>query len=170
MGRRPRGPVVALIAVTALALAGALFAPRPVVRVQGRETGATLLCLALPPDGRVTLVFQNSLYGGEVRETYRATGDGRLTRIDMTTERAAAAEYYAWDGRVTRVANGYRVTGPPVRTNALPVLLDRIGQHRLRMGDEEYALTTPDMDPIAAELRVATAPVLARWLPADGDC
>lgn len=170
MGRRLRWPVTGMLAVITLALAGALIAPRPMVRVQARESGAARFCRALPPNGRVTLVFQNSIYGGEVRETYQATGDGRLTRIEMTTENAAAAEYYAWDGRVARVADGYRVTGPPLTTGTLPVLLDTIGRHRLRIAGDEYALTAPGMPPVAAELRVTNAPLLARWLPFTDDC
>src|SRR5688500_16015508 len=95
-------------------VAGSLLTPAaPAFVAADAEPGAILFCRAMPGGERVALVFTHSMYGGDVREEYAAGRDGRIRRVEMTTANAAAAEYYAYDGAVTRVGERFRVEAPP---------------------------------------------------------
>ncbi|HUG61040.1 MAG TPA: hypothetical protein VMP03_04305 [Methylomirabilota bacterium] len=132
-----------LFLTAALLLAGAVFIPAaPVFLATNAETGATIFCRPLPGDERVALVFTHSMYGGDVREVYAAGDDGRLRRVEMTTANAAAAEYYAYDGAVSRVGDRYRVEVPPASFDEIVVRVDRIGAQRLVWDGGDFDLLT----------------------------
>jgi hypothetical protein len=117
----------------------------------------------------VILVFTHSMYGGEVRETWRVDGDA-MARERIVTDRAAAAEYYATGGETRPVGGGYEVIGPPLRTDALAFRIDRIGDHRLRIGDEEIPLAEMVDGSVGATLSAAQVPLLARLFDPNAGC
>ena len=134
---RRLGPLMILLA--AVALAGALAQPVTVLRAVTRD-GDVLVCRTIGAGDPVTLVFTHSMYGGEVRETWRVA-DGGLARDRIVTEREAAAEYYATDGAVEWAEDGFVVVSPPLEVEALTVRVDGIGRHRLRFeGGDEMSL------------------------------
>lgn len=159
-------PLAAL--VLALTVAGTLAQPVAVLTVNISD-GKTLVCRRMEAGDTVTLVFTHSMYGGEVRETWRADGN-MLVRGRIVAERAAAAEYYATDGRTQRVDGGYEVIVAPLQASELPFRIDQIGNHRLRIDDEEIALTSEVSGPTGATLSASQAPLLARIVDSDTDC
>jgi len=152
------------LTLAALLAFGIALAPGPVVTLT-TGSGERIFCRSVAVSEPFALVFQHSVYGGEVREELKVQAD-RLLRTGMTTENAAAAEYYAYDGRVLPDADGFRVVVAPLPLDTLPVVLDRVGQHRLRFTDTEVAVTNPGDDPIRATLAVASSPLIARTLMA----
>lgn len=154
--------------VLALAAIGALAQPVQSVAVKTSD-GNALVCRLVNRGTAVTLVFTHSMYGGEVRETWRADGN-MLVRDRIVAERAAAAEYYATDGRTQRVDGGYEVIVAPLQASELPFRIDQIGNHRLRIDDEEIALTSEVSGPTGATLSASQAPLLARIVDSDTDC
>jgi hypothetical protein len=138
MGRR-----AALAGGASLGLLGmlmaALFQAVPMLQVTTGE-GTQLSCVALSPGDLVTLSFTHSMYGGFVQETYALDDDGRLARQTIVTENAAAAEYYATDGRVRQVRGGYEVLAGPFVTVELVVRVDGVGNHRLQVSDMDWPL------------------------------
>lgn len=165
----PGGRVGALAAlVLAAALAGLALAPVTLVRVVTGE-GEVLACRRVAPGDPVTLAFTHSMYGGEVRETWRVDG-ARLARAGIETDNAAAAEYYATDGAVARTQRGFAVIAPPLAVARLPVRIDAIGDHRLRVGGEEIALARRVDGSVAATLSVARAPWVTWVVDRDAGC
>src|SRR5690606_36154470 len=123
--------------------------------------GKTLVCRRMEAGDTVTLVFTHSMYGGEVRETWRI--DGRtLAREQIVTDNAAAAEYYATGGETRRVDGGYEVIVPPMRVTTLPFRIDQIGDHRLRFGDEEFSLAERVEDSAGATLSATQVSLILR--------
>ena len=105
------------------------------------ETGDRLLhCRALPPGERVVLAYTNSMYGGDVRETYQVTWRGTLRRLTMHTAHPAAADYYAFTADVSRDGELYRVDVPPAEFSEIAVRVDRVGAPRLIVAEVETAL------------------------------
>src|SRR5665811_504281 len=147
---RGQWPVVATLA--AIALVGLLLQPLTVVKVATAD-GAVLACRRIAPASVVTLVFTHSMYGGEVRESWRADGS-RLARVRIETDNAAAAEYYATNGRVERTDHGFTLIAPPLEVGALAIRVDQIGKHRLRFGAEELSLSDQVDGSAAAEMSV----------------
>lgn len=128
------GVILALLGIAALSAQ-----PSLVLRATTGE-GIVLACEQVAPGTTVDLTFTHSMYGGFVRETYRVTPDGRLGRERIVTERAAAAEYYATDGRTRRVDDGHEVIAPPFTTEALVIRVDARGDHRLVVGATTWHL------------------------------
>lgn len=154
-----------LLAITAI---GALAQPVQVVTVR-TDDGNVLVCRQVAPGSSATLVFTHSMYGGEVRETWRVDGD-RLDRVRIVTDNAAAAEYYATDGETRRVAGGYEVITPPMRVEALPFRIDHIGNHRLRLSGEEISLAREIDGSAGAALTSSQVPLIARLADPDAGC
>lgn len=102
-------------------------------------TDRPLVCRRLPPDG-FALAFDHSMYGGEVRERFVPTPDGRLRLLATTTANAAAAEYYAYDRSVVAEGGRFRIDAPPREFPAIVVRVDEVGDHRLLVGAETLDL------------------------------
>ena len=138
----------------ALLTMGAMLATiliQPVTWVQATtDDGTRLACARVDADTPITLVFTHSMYGGFVAEDYQLRADGVLERQRMTTENAAAAEYYATDGQVRAGDDGYEVIAPPFSTDALAIRVDARGDHRLTIGARTWAL----YDMLGASTRV----------------
>jgi hypothetical protein len=127
------------------------------------ETGARLACEPLGHGERVVLVFTHSMYGGDVREEYVAGSDGRLRRVEMTTANAAAAEYYAHDGRVTRLDDRFRVDAPPASFDEIVVRVDDVGRHRLLRNGGELDLLAAVGQGTPVRLDVVRLGPVDRW-------
>lgn len=132
-------------------LATALMQPVSLLRVE-TEMGELTLCTPVDAGSPVTLAFTHSMFGGFVRETYTIEGD-RLVRQQIVTENAAAAEYYATDGRIQRVPEGYEVLAGPFSTDELVVRVDAIGNHRLTAGETSWQLFEIFREP--AQVRIS---------------
>lgn len=102
--------------------------------------GARLGCVRVDGETPITLRFTHSMFGGAVSETYRVRDDGLLERRRMVTENAAAAEYYATDGAIRAVPDGYEVIAPPFATDRLAIRVDARGNHHLTIGTAEWPL------------------------------
>jgi hypothetical protein len=148
------------VLLVALVATGSVLMPGPVVTLT-TDAGDRIACRSVAEEETFALVFTHSMYGGEVRETF-AIADQRLIRTAVTTENAAAAEYYAYDGQVEPDPDGFRVIVSPLPLDEVVIQLDRIGQQRLRFGDTEIALTEPGTEPTRAILKVASMPLIAR--------
>lgn len=109
------------------------------VRVTTGE-GDIVACTEVMPGTPVSLEFTHSMFGGFVREHYRATSDGRLARERFVTENAAAAEYYGTDGRIRETREGYEVLAGTFVTDDLVVRVDQRGDHWLTIGDARMHL------------------------------
>jgi hypothetical protein len=166
MIRRAQWPTA--VTLGAIALIGLLLQPVGVLRV-ATASGDALACRAMGRDDRVTLVFTHSMYGGEVRETWRVDGDA-LARVGIETDTAAAAEYYATDGAVERTGSGFAVIAPPLRLAELPFRIDGIGDHRLRFADAEIALAERVDGSMGATMSARQVPLLARIVDRDAGC
>lgn len=147
---------------------GALAQPVQVMAVATSD-GRTLVCRRVDPGETVTLVFTHSMYGGEVRETWRVDGN-HLDRVRIVTDNAAAAEYYAIDGKTRRVDGGFEVIVPPLRAGSLPFRIDHIGNHRLRFGGEEVSLASEVEGSAGATLTASQTPLVARLVDGDAGC
>jgi hypothetical protein len=130
--------IVALVAIGAM-LAASLLQPASWLRVV-TEDGTLLACARIDEETPVTLAFTHSMYGGFVREVYHLRPDGLLERQRMVTENAAAAEYYATDGKTRHTAEGYEVLASPFVTDRLVIRVDARGQHELTIGGTMYPL------------------------------
>ncbi len=117
-----------------------LLQPVLMLRVTTAE-GATVICSRVAPGTAITLEFTHSMYGGFVRETYRVSHDGTLERERIVTKNAAAAEYYASDGRTRHVTGGYEVLAAPFTADDLVVRVDDRGNHKLSINSTSYRLT-----------------------------
>lgn len=160
-GRSPasppvRAPVAILIALLGLMLPG--ISRQPTLSLTATtDTGTALVCERVRPGTPVVLTFTHSMYGGSVRETYVATADGTLTREKIVTANAAAAEYYATDGRVERTSDGYRVIAPPFATRTLVIRVDARGAHWLTVGPATFRLADRVTEPTQVRIGVAAA-------------
>lgn len=146
-------PVAFSLLLCLIGLPGMLLQPALVLRVTTGD-GVALICTRVAAGTAVVLEFTHSMYGGFVREMYRIDSDGDLKRQRIITENAAAAEYYALDGRTQRVDDVYEVLGTPFRTKRLVVRVDTRGNHRLTIGATVYRLTDilPDSTQIAVRV------------------
>lgn len=167
MAPRPP-PRAAVVALTGLAVAGALLAPSaPALVATDLTTGRVVLCRPMTGDDTVALVFTHSMYGGDVVEEYAVTRDARLRRVAMTTANAAAAEYYAHTAGVVRDGDRFRVDVPAAEFPDLIVRVDRVGAHRLRVGAETLDLVAATGD--RHRLRLVAKPLgVARRLAGRG--
>jgi hypothetical protein len=130
---------VTTVAAVLLLLAGAM-APSVVVY---DETGdRVVLCRPVERDEEIVLAFTNSMYGGDVRETYHVTRNGRLRRVAMHTEHPAAADYYAFTADVIPEGDLYRIDVPPAEYAEIAVRIDRVGAPRLIVDGGEIDLLT----------------------------
>ena len=128
------GPILILALVAIGVMLGvSLLQPVSWVRVVTAE-GTLVACARVDVDTPIALTFTHSMFGGFVTERYRLDADGMLERQAMVTENAAAAEYYATDGRIRPVAGGYEVVTPPFATDRLVIRVDARGDHRLTVG------------------------------------
>jgi len=163
--------IAGLVLAVAL-VSGAGLTPVTVLRVTSPD-GAIAICASVRHGETITLVFRNSMFGGDVRETFEVTADRSLPRTRVVTENAASAEYYAWDGRVQPVADGFEVVVPPQVYPELVIRVDQVGRHRLRIGDREIALFPMVQGSAPARLHVAREPLICRIVRAvdqDGGC
>ncbi|HYH11600.1 MAG TPA: DUF1850 domain-containing protein [Thermomicrobiales bacterium] len=164
----PAGRMRSLVALLVVATLAGLAQPVSVLRVVTTE-GEVLACRAMGRDDRVTLVFTHSMYGGEVRETWRAEA-GDLARVRIVADRAAAAEYYATDGATRPVEGGFEVVAPPLRVPELRFRVDQIGNHRLRFGDEEIAVAENVGGSAGSTMSVARVPLILRVIDREAGC
>lgn len=140
-----------IVVVTGMLLTTSVTAVRLV-----QEDGTILVCERTAPDDRVILTFTHSMYGGDVTEIWTTTEHG-LDRQQMLTDNAAAAEYYAWDGRVERSGDRFLVVTQPLHEDVLVVRVDQIGRHRLTIGDEAFDLAAM----VGSTAQVSIEPVSA---------
>jgi hypothetical protein len=155
-----RAPLAILIAIALLGLTLPGISRQPALSLTATtDTGMTLVCERVQPGTLVTLTFTHSMYGGDVSETYAAAPDGTLARRRIVTANAAAAEYYATDGRVDRTGTGYEVIAPPFTTRELVIRADARGDHRLTVGGETRSLAA-----------LLDAPTQVRIALAEGGC
>lgn len=156
-----RLPAVSALAVIAgILLAGALLTPVSVVRVQP-DGSQPIICQKLATAETIHVSFTHSMYGGLVTETWRTEGPA-LARSRIVTENAAAAEYYAWDGRIRAAPDGYEVIASPARTTLLRVMVDDIGNHHLRIGSGTWHLAALLDTPVPITISVSQQS-LAAW-------
>ena len=147
--------------LTVVLVAGAGLTPIAVLRVSFPD-GEIATCASVRRGEAVTLIFRNSMFGGDVRETFEVTGDRSLLRTRVVTDNAASAEYYAWDGQIAPVADGFQVVVPPQAYAALTIRVDQIGRHRLRIGEREIALFPLVQGSAPARLHIAREPLVSR--------
>lgn len=140
--------VVATIGI-GIMLATSLLQPVTWLQVT-TDDGTRIACARVDEDTPITLVFTHSMYGGFVAEHYRLRADGMLERERMVTENAAAAEYYATDGRIRQTTEGYEVLAAPFVADELPIRVDARGDHQLTIGRVTYPL----YDQLEASTRV----------------
>lgn len=136
-----------------LALPGILLQPGRLVSVT-TDDGRVLVCRRITPDERITLTFTHSMFGGDVRETYRADAEGVLVRERIVADNAAAAEYYATDGRTERHADGYEVISAPFSTHELVIRVDDRGNHRFTVGQTTSNLANAVSQPTQVRVSI----------------
>lgn len=148
-----------LLAGVGLGLMLAMSLLQPVTWVEAVATGDTrLACARVDATTPVTLVFTHSMYGGNVSERYRLRDDDMLERQRIVTENAAAAEYYATDGRIRQVDGGYEVLASPFVTERLVIRVDARGNHRLTIGATTWPLYDQLQDSARIELEAKRTP------------
>jgi hypothetical protein len=158
-----RGATIAAAVVTIVILVGVLLTPVTIMQAITAE-GEPLVCARVHPDTSMVLTYTHSMFGGKVWETYRLGDDDALRRTRMMAERAAAAEYYAWDGAVAAVDDGYEVLVPEQEFDALAIRVDQIGNHRLEIGGESYDLASMVDGSARVWLEITSQPLLAQVL------
>lgn len=136
--RGPRWSRLVIVVILVVVLPFALI-PSRLIEARDVSTGTLLGC-----GGSMTLHFTHSMFGGVVAETYEATSAG-VERTRLVTERAAAAEYYAWTDEVVRVEAGFEVLVTPHAFDAIVVLVDEIGEHRLFVNGADLVLNLRSM-------------------------
>jgi hypothetical protein len=130
--------LLALVGVAAM-LGTAMLQPVSWVQAVTAD-GTRIACGRVSGATPITLTFTHSMFGGYVDEHYRLRDGETLERVRIVTERAAAAEYYATDGMVRRVDDGYEVIAPPYSTDRLVIRVDARGDHRLTIGETRWPL------------------------------
>jgi hypothetical protein len=126
-----------VVAAVVLVLLGA---PGPSLVVFDETGNQIVLCRQLEPSEEFILAYTHSMYGGDVRETFRVTAAGTLRRIAMRTAHPAAADYYAYTADVVREGDLYRIDVPAADFAAIAVRIDEVGAPRLRFADGEIDL------------------------------
>ncbi len=149
-----------IIVTVLLALPGMLLQPALAVTLITGD-GDQLICARVETGARVELQFTHSMYGGYVRESYRVDSDGTLSRQRIITENAAAAEYYATDGRTRRTNDGWEVLAPPFETRELVIRVDERGDHRLTIDGTSYHLA--DRLTAPTQVRIGTTHISTPW-------
>lgn len=156
-GTRPL-VLVALVAAIVMLAASLL---QPVTWLQATTSdGTRLVCARVSGTTPITLTFTHSMYGGFVMEHYRLGADGMLERQRIVTENAAAAEYYATDGRVRQAPDGYEVVAGPFATDELIIRVDGIGNHRLSVGARRWHVFDIVGEPAQVRISGNRAPVI----------
>lgn len=152
MFRRAAAVILALVLV---ALPGMLLQSGPGLVVSATTgDGQAVVCARVSPDALITLTFTHSMFGGDVREMYRVDADGVLIRERVVTDNAAAAEYYATDGRTEQRADGYEVISAPFSTSDLVIRVDQRGNHQLTIGQTTWNLADTLSEP--TQVRITT--------------
>jgi hypothetical protein len=149
--------VAGILLVTAF-LVSLVFVSRSSTQVAVRSddhASAIDVCLPVTEGDAISLVFTNSMFGGFVRETWVVDG-GTLRRMAFVTEKAASAEYYAWDAPIEVVDGGYQVGAAPLTLDAIPVLVDAVGQYRLESGGRAIDLSGKVEEPTSVVITVET--------------
>ncbi len=155
--------LVLIIALPGLAIPGITLQPALTLAAI-TDDGTTLARARVTPGTMITLTFTHSMYGGDVREIYQVDRDGTLVRQRVVADRAAAAEYYAWDGSVVAMDDGYEVIGPPFETDELVIRVDARGGHRLTVGDRTWRLADAVAAPTQVRISVdRSSPLPACW-------
>ncbi len=152
----------------AIAVAGVLLQPVAVLRATTAE-GQQLACRRVATGDTITLAFDHSMYGGEVRERYRVSGT-ELVRIGFETDTAAAAEYYAFHGAIERTPDGFAVPVGPMQTEALVIRVDQIGRHRLLVGSDAISLADHVRRSAAVTVSTRQVPLLLRLADSNAGC
>lgn len=166
------GTTVAGFVLAAVVVFGAALSPGQMIAVTTADAGP-LVCHPIGRDSSVTLVFTHSMYGGDVRETYVAALGDRLRRTSIITDNAAAAEYYATDGRISRIDEGYLLLRPETTFDELIFRIDDIGRHRLLIEGDPIALTDGSSRSRQARLDVVPSTVggaILGWLGLGSPC
>lgn len=168
---RARRAIAGLVLAVVL-VSGAGLTPVTMLRVTSPDR-AIATCSVVRRGDTITLIFRNSMFGGDVRETFTVTGGESLLRTQVVTANAASAEYYAWDGQVVPADGGFEVVVPPQAYADLTIRVDQVGRHRLRIGDREIALFSTIEGSAPVRLDVVHEPMLW-WFAAgpgeDRDC
>lgn len=146
-----RRRAVIVLVLGLVALPAFLLQPALMLRVTTAD-GTKVICSRVVPGTAIILEFTHSMYGGFVRETYRIGDDGDLERQRIVTANAAAAEYYASDGRTRHIEGGYEVLGAPFTTDNLVVRVDDRGGHRLIVGATSHRLV--EILPESTQIRI----------------
>ena len=155
--------LVAIGVVTIVALAGLAMTPVMLVAVTAEDDRA-MVCERIGRDSTIALTFTHSMYGGDVTETYQPTVSGTLLRASVVTDNAAAAEYYAWDGRVEPVGERFEVVVPDRAFAAIPVRVDQIGAHRLTIDGQTLDLAAMVDGSEGVRLALVTRPLATQVL------
>ena len=108
--------------------------PSRLIEARDLSTGNVLGC-----GESMTLRFTHSMFGGDVAETYVASSTG-VERTRLVTERAAAAEYYAWTEEVVPIEGGYEVRVAPHAFDTIVIRINEVGAHRLSVGEADRPL------------------------------
>lgn len=119
-----------------------LTAPGPGLLVFDETGDQPVLCRRLEHGEQFVLAFTNSMYGGDVRETYTVTREGKLRRVAMHTEHPAAADYYAFTVDVVRDGELFRIDVPAAEYATIAVRVDRVGAPRIIVAGREIDLLT----------------------------
>jgi hypothetical protein len=130
------------IALVLLLTAPLTPGPTFTLRVNDLTANRTVICAGISSGDALSLSFTHSMFGGEVREDYVVTGDGQLRRVSMTTENAAAADYYAYTVAVIPEAGRYRIDVAPTVLPEIVIRVDHIGHHVLIVESHRLDLLT----------------------------
>lgn len=137
---------------------GSALSPSQMIAVTTTDN-ESIVCRPIGRDSTITLVFTHSMYRGNVRETYAVASGNRLRRTSIVTDNAASAEYYATDGRITRIDGGYMLLLPELTFDELIFRIDDVGKHRLIVDDDLIVLTDGPGRSRRARLDVAPSTV-----------
>jgi hypothetical protein len=137
-----------------------LFMPANSLSVHS-DDGSIDFCRPVRNGSALDLVFTNSMFGGDVRESYLVDGI-ELRRIAFVTELVASAEYYAWNVAIEETEVGYQVMVPEVSFDSIPVLVDEVGAYRLEVQDEMFDLSGMIDGPVSVTIEVKSGSVASR--------
>lgn len=129
-----------VLAIVLLVMVPALLASTSRSLQVHSSTGEFVWCVPVEPNDAVQLEFTHSMFGGYVREQWRATPNNQLQRTRFVTENAAAAEYYATDGTSFQADDGFVVPGDPLLESELIVRVNSRGNHVLTVGGQSVQL------------------------------
>lgn len=166
------GSAVASLVLATVVVLGATLSPVRMIAVTAVGSDP-IVCHPIGRDVTVTLVFTHSMYGGDVRETFTTAPGNGLRRTSIITDNAAAAEYYATDGRIARIDEGYLLLQPEQTFDELVFRIGDVGGHRLVIDGTTIALTNdPDR---SRQARLAVVPGTAAgsllgWLGLGSPC